>query len=210
MLASYLMAISILIVSAFKLRAVTDAFGIVKEFKQMGALAIFFLVSDRIISATTTTWNGTAASNIYSAISVGAVGVCISIGIPLYRSYYPALHKPSAAAAQSPKGEDDAATAGTARLLSGTAAGSPADTPHGAASAKRQTSLPTSTNKPSTSTVEELRTFEGVLRSIPGRRAFEKHLTYEFSIESLLFVRVIACTCAVALCERAEVVLIGL
>jgi hypothetical protein len=41
----------------------------------------------------------------------------------------------------------------------------------------------------SSNSMPEMQTFEEVLRSVPGRRAFEKHLAYEFAIESLMFCK---------------------
>ncbi len=114
-------------------------------------------------------WLASTSYNLYLMCLILTPAQVVSVGLPLYRA-----HRHSANAEKqlqlrvsSPRhGNAAAATAGGNQ----------------SAAAEKQAGA---------SGAEALRTLDDVLRSIPGRRAFERHLMREFSIECLLFVRLV-------------------
>ncbi len=107
------------------------------------------------------------------SITYNCYAFCITFALfyivlftPLLRSYYPPT---------------TSATSSAAKAMA-----------HSRAKHKLSRLMPQTQSQPPTTVSGGLGldTLQQVLESVPGRRAFEKHLMLEFSIESLLFVRV--------------------
>ncbi len=116
-------------------RGVRDAFGLVRELQQLGAVAAFHLIAYGSAVLSYRAFDGSLLSNVYS-MCLQLVIWAIVLGVPLHRSFEP----------------------------------------------------PRALPPPVLHVPAELMTLQDVLKSVPGKRSFEKHCMLEFAIEALLFV----------------------
>ncbi len=173
----YGLAALILCLLGIKIRTISDSFGIVKELKHLGLVALWFVIFDQIMTNTYAGWYGSLLFNVYYILISGVVWT-INIAIPLYRSY----HQFDAISTRSGEGEGlhAAAAAKYRRRLLRAGGGSGASVGNG---------LPIGdSHEIEMSKSIPFKSLDEVLRSPPARLAFERHLMTEFSIENLSFL----------------------
>ncbi len=185
---------------AWKVRSVTDGFRIVVELKRLGLIAIWYVIMTQAFSAGDTKFSYSLGwlFLVSATAHFPMVGFCI--GVPLYESYYPPKARQSSTAIEHQRliaqHHNTGANASRRHLALTPTGADGARSPHASQAhgvVHPHPPLPinrhgSASHIPSTSDRGVPATFQEILRSIPGRRAFEKHLTYEFSLESLLFL----------------------